>query len=138
MNLTRNRTQVHNYIEQIWNQHDPDALESLVTPNFRRHLGPTQESIDAAGQKARIAMFQKAFPDLHFDVQDIVAEGDRAVFRVIVRGTHQAELFGVPKTGAKIQIEAVDVARLEDGKIAELWGVVDLMGLVQQLKAAAR
>lgn len=138
MPLEQNRAQIQNYIDQIWNQHDPDALDRLVTPDFRRHLGPTQESIDAEGQKARIAMFQKAFPDLHFDVQDIVVESDRAVFRVIARGTHEAELFGVAKTGARVQFEAVDVARLEGGKIAELWGVVDLMGLVQQLKAAAQ
>lgn len=138
MNHAQKRARIKTYIDQVWNAHDPDALDALVTPDFRRHLGPAQEPIDAAGQKARISMFQKAFPDLRLDIADLLVDGDRGVFRVIVRGTHEAELLGVARTGAQIAVESVDIVRLQGDKIAEIWGVVDLLGLVQQLKAATK
>ncbi len=79
-------------------------------------------------------MYKSAFPDLNATVEDVVAEGDKAVTRVTVRGTHQGEIeeFG-PPTGRQVAIEGITIHRIEGGKIVEEWERYDNLGVMQQL-----
>ena len=72
-------------------------------------------------------------PDLHLAIDDLFAEGDRVVFRVTIRGTHQGAFMGAAPTGKQITATAVDIARLADGRIVEHWGQMDTLDLMQQL-----
>lgn len=90
------------------------------------------------GQRQRITGFHTAFPDLHFTIEDLLAEGDRVTFRATLRGTHQGPfpfLKGIPPTGKQITISVLDVVRVEGKKLAEHWGLPDLFDLLQQLGA---
>ena len=89
-----------------------------------------------AEQQARVAAFRAAFPDLRFTLEDLVAEGDRVVFRATMRGTHRAPFRGVAPTGRRIEGTVLDVVRVEGGRFAEHWGGPDLWDVLRQLGAA--
>ena len=69
--------------------------------------------------------FMKAFPDLNFQIEDIVAEGDRVVTRMTAHATHMGDYMGLSRTGKTINCTVLGIARLANGKIAEHWGVTD-------------
>jgi predicted ester cyclase len=66
-----------------------------------------------------------AFPDLSVTVENVVAEGDRVATRVIMRGTHQGELQGIAPTGKRVEVRAMDMFRISEGKVVEHWGHAD-------------
>jgi predicted ester cyclase len=72
-------------------------------------------------------------PDLEFLIEDLFAEGDRVGFRVKIRGTHRGTFLGVAPTGKQLTVTAIDIARLEHGKIVDHWGEMDMAGLMRQL-----
>jgi steroid delta-isomerase-like uncharacterized protein len=79
-------------------------------------------------------MFKTAFPDMSATVEDVVAEGDKVVTRVTLRGTHQGEVeeFG-PPTGRQVEAKGITIHRIDGGKIVEEWNSWDNMSLMQQL-----
>jgi steroid delta-isomerase-like uncharacterized protein len=127
------KAKVREYVERIWNRKELDALDELASPDYRRHLGPSEPSIDRAAQKLRLQSLQRALPDVHFSIDDLIAEGDRAVFRVTVRATQRGDLFGVAATGKAVAFSAIDILRFEDGLIVEHWGFGDSAALLRQL-----
>src|SRR5215218_8985313 len=79
--------------------------------------------------------FAKAFPDLHRNIVDIVAEGDKVAVSVNVTGTYKGEFQGIPPTGKQVSFTAMDILTIIDGKITEEWATADMMGLMQQIGA---
>jgi predicted ester cyclase len=78
-------------------------------------------------------MYLTAFPDLHFTVEDIIAEGDKVVTRLTCRGTQQGAFMGIPPTGKQATVTAIDINRFAGGKSVEHWLNMDTLGLLQQL-----
>lgn len=76
-----------------------------------------------------------AFPDLHVTVEDLIAEGDKVVGRNTVTGTHEGEYMGLKPTGRSITYNEIFIIRFADGRIAETWGVVDVLSQLRQLGA---
>jgi predicted ester cyclase len=81
------------------------------------------------------ARLRQAFPDLHVAVEDLVAEGDRLVSRNVVTGTHQGEYMGLSPTGRSVAYDEIFILRFVNGRIAETWGVVDVLSQMRQLGA---
>jgi steroid delta-isomerase-like uncharacterized protein len=96
---------------------------------------PDQEIHGSEEAKQFVAMYKTAFPDLNVTVEDVIAEGDKVVTRVTIRGTHQGaiEEFG-PPTGKKVEIKDITIHRIEDGKIVEEWERYDNLSIMQQLE----
>jgi steroid delta-isomerase-like uncharacterized protein len=80
-----------------------------------------------------IVTCRAAFHDLNVTVDDIMAVEDRVTARFTARGIHKGEFMGLPPTGKAITMTGIEIFRIKDGKIVELWGEVNLMGLMQQL-----
>src|SRR5690242_21294524 len=99
-----------------------------MAPNYARYLPGQAAPLDREGQKRRIAAFRTAMPDLEFLIEDLFAEGDRVGFRVKIRGTHQGTFLGVAPTDKQLTVTAIDIARLENGKIVDHWGEMDMAG----------
>src|SRR5215210_2589747 len=114
----------------------PDTLGEVYTSDVVWHM-PDQEVRGIEEAKQFIAMFKTAFPDMQATVEDVVAEGDKVVTRVTIRGTHQGESeeFG-PATGGQVETEGITIHRIEGGKIAEEWNSYDNLSLLQQLGLA--
>ena len=114
----------------------PDTLGEVYASDLVWHM-PDQEVRGIQEAKQFIAMFKSAFPDMSATVEDVVAEGDKVVTRVTIRGTHQGESeeFG-PPTGGRVETEGITIHRIEGGKIAEEWNSYDNLSLLQQLGLA--
>jgi steroid delta-isomerase-like uncharacterized protein len=88
------------------------------------------------GQKVLIGTYQTAFPDAHWEVEEMLAAGDKVVTRWIGSGTHKAVLQGnppIPPTGKKVRVTGVWIHRISGGKIVETWNHWDMLGMLQQL-----
>lgn len=75
--------------------------------------------------KETFAEARTGFPDLSIAVEDVMAEGDRVAARVTMRGTHRGEFQGISPTGKRVEVKAIDMFRISDGKIVEHWGHAD-------------
>lgn len=131
--LAANKAAVLRYLDEAWNKGNLAIIDELMAPDYVRYT-PTAP-LDREGQKQRIAGFRNAFPDLHVEVDRILAEDDHVAFRVIIRGAHRGSLLGVAPTGHSVTITATDIVRFDDGKVVEHWGNMDELGLLRQLGA---
>ena len=112
-----------------------NLIDELVAPDAVIH---TPLPIEATGPqllKAVLGQLRRAFPDLHISVEDVIEEGDKIVARNTVTGTHQGEYMGIPPTGTRVTYDEIFILRFADGRIAETWGVVDVLSQMKQLGA---
>jgi predicted ester cyclase len=71
-------------------------------------------------------MILAAMPDFRLDIEDIFGDGDRAAVRLEMSGSHTGQpLLGRPATGAKLSANAVFIYRVQSGRVAEAWQMVD-------------
>jgi steroid delta-isomerase-like uncharacterized protein len=120
------------FIEAV-NQGSMDVPE-LFTSNFVYH-DPSGGSTDFEGAVRFGAMFFSAFPDLHVTIDDEIADGDMVVTRWTTHGTHQGEFQGIPPSGREFTITGITILRIADGKIAEHWVSMDVLGMMEQIGA---
>ncbi len=128
-----NKALVRRYYEQVLNAGNLNVLDELLAPNYKRYLTANAAPLDAAAQKKRLAGMRAVFPDLNITLDDLIAEGDRVTARMTIRGTQKAAFMGIPPTGKQVTVSAVEVIRIENGKLVEHWGGADNMDLAQQL-----
>ena len=114
---------------------DLDHIEEVYAPNVVWHQAD-QDIVGLEAAKQLAAMFLSAFPDLHATVEDVLAEGDKVVTRVMVRGTHRGELMGMAPTQRQIELKGITIHRIEGDKIVEEWELSDTQGVLQQLGMA--
>jgi steroid delta-isomerase-like uncharacterized protein len=110
-------------------------IDEFVEPDAQIR---TELPVDARGAQLLKEVFGRlirAFPDLHITVEDLIAEGDKVVSRNTVTGTHQGEYMGIPPTGKSITYNEIFIMRFAGGRIAETWGVVDVLSQMRQLGA---
>jgi steroid delta-isomerase-like uncharacterized protein len=131
----QNKQLIHQVFES-YNQQDMEKAEKLFSPKHVFHF-PGAPPMDWNSHKQFILGLSKAFPDLHFKIEDIVAEGDKVAYRLTVRGTHKGEFQGIPPTNKKVSFSSTGISNIMDGKVAEDWVDADVMGLMQQLGATA-
>jgi predicted ester cyclase len=94
-------------------------------------LAPTQ----VAGYPLAIAALRKALPDLHFHIEELVTRENFVAARCTITGTHQGEFMGIAPTNKRVSCTAMDIHRMEAGKIAETWHAEDFAKMVAQLKS---
>lgn len=108
----------------------------LISPDAVFHVpGHPDPMRGPAGYLAIIGMMRGGFPDIQWTLEETIAEGDKVAARFTMRGTHQGTFFGVPPTGKKIAVQAMNFYRLFGGQFVEERGQPDLLGLLQQIGA---
>ena len=112
---------------------NPDILEEVYATDLVWHE-PDQDILGLEEARQFVSMYKTAFPDLNATVEDVIAEGDKVVTRVTIRGTHQGEIdeFG-PPTDRQVEIKGITIHRIEGGKIVEEWERYDNLSVLQQL-----
>jgi steroid delta-isomerase-like uncharacterized protein len=122
------------YVEEFLNTGDVDVAEAVLAEEVVAHqLGV---EVDREGRNAvveRIRAFREAVPDWHLDVEDVVAADDRVMLRVTARGTPQKPWGKLVPTGRSFEAAGFFAFRVEDGRIAEQWNLVNLAGIGRQL-----
>lgn len=130
----QNKMLVRRAIEEVWNQGNFDLVDELIASDLVIHLpAPGQEVRGPEGVKQFYGMLRAAFPDIHFTINDQIAEGDRVVTRWTAQGTHTGEYRGIPPTGRQFKVTGIDIDRVAGSKVVECWPIEDDLGLLQQL-----
>ena len=130
-NADENKAIVRRAVE-VYNTGNVDLLDELIAADAVGHEGPPTPP-GPATVKQFITMARSAFPDLHVNIEDMVAEGDRVAVLLTIRGTQKGAFMGIPATGKSVNFNAMDIYRIANGKIAENWSVADNLGMPQQL-----
>lgn len=121
---------------EIFEQDSLDVADEILTPDFRWHNPALPADVSGAqGVKQFAQMLRAAFPDYRLTNDDTIEAADRVVVRWTHRGTHDGEFLGIAPTGREVVITGIDIFRIDDGKLAELWQVTDQLGLMRQLGA---
>jgi steroid delta-isomerase-like uncharacterized protein len=124
------------FVEFI-NTASPKLAEELISAQAVFHVpGRPEPVIGPAGYLGVIRMMRGGFPDIQWTLEEMIAEGDNVAARFTMSGTHQGNFFGVPPTGKKIAVQAMNFYRWSDGQIVGERGQPDLLGLLQQIGAA--
>ena len=130
-----NKALVRRYYDEVFNERRVELVDELAVEDYVEHDPFPGQGDGRADLRARVELILAAMNPLRFDVQDVVAEGDRVVVRWVQQGTQTGPFMGMPPTGRQYTMAGIDVHRLRDGRMAEHWHVVDLFGLLQQLGA---
>jgi steroid delta-isomerase-like uncharacterized protein len=127
-----NKQLLRRYYEEVLNKGDVELLDELATANYIENdpLPGQGEQLD--GLKGRVKAIQAGL-DPKFIIEDMIAEGDKVVVRWTNSGIHKGDFLGMPPTGKSFTIPGIDIHRLENGKMAEHWHVVDQLGQLMQL-----
>ena len=124
------------YTEEVWNSHNPDALAEYFAPDARVH-SMTPGVVAGTGLdylKGRAQSLLNAFPDVHFVIEDIVQQDDRLAARVTLEGTHRGDFAGIPATGKRMKVYDFAMYRIVDGKITDVWSLIDMQAMRDQLQ----
>ena len=129
----RNKSVIRLFVEEVQNKKDWAVYDELNDPEFVNHSAPPGIPSDREGGKIYLGAFLNAFPDSHFTIDDMIAEGDQVVTKKTFTGTHTAEFVGIPPTGKRVTLQFVDIMRVRDGRIVEHWLSMDQLSFMQQL-----
>jgi steroid delta-isomerase-like uncharacterized protein len=120
--------------EEVWNNKNTAAIDELIAADYVHHDPQSPKFSDGMeGYKQLVAHYLSAFPDARFSIDQEIQEGDTAVTRWRVQGTHKGDLPKLPATNKSFSVAGVTIARSKDGKIVEGWNIWDALGLMQQL-----
>jgi len=129
-----NKAVIRRLYEEVWNLHNPEAADEFVAPDvFTRAMLPEyQHGVD--GYKHLVRWLYTAIPDLHNDIENMIAEGDEVATFVTLSGTHTGPLRDLAPSGKQVSVKHSHWYRLANGKVAETWSVRDDLGMMQQMK----
>ena len=134
MSIEENKAIVRRYIEEIWNIGNMAVVDEVVAIDFIHH----ELEKDRKGPEQFIQYVSSSrttFPDLHFTIEDQIAERDVVVSHWTMTGTHKGEFMGIAPTNKNVRIPGASITRVAGGKVAENWVYWDRLNLMQQLGA---
>ena len=131
-------TVVRELFDRVWNGGDLQAAARLLAPDFVRYAQPTSPGqTGVAAFVAGVTLIRTAFPDIRFEIDDLMVAGDRVAVRWTAHATQRGEYRGVQPTGRRVRVSGIQIDRVVDGRIAAAWVCWDRLGLLEQLGAVA-
>ena len=133
MSTEQNKSIVRRWVEEGWNKGNLEVVDQVYAPTYVQHE-PAPETVNSSETlKQYVGTYLTAFPDLNLSIDDLVAEGDKVVWRFTSTGTQTGPFMGMPATGKTGNITGLVMFRLENSRIVEGWVNIDALGLLQQL-----
>jgi steroid delta-isomerase-like uncharacterized protein len=130
----QNKVVMRRIYEEFWNQGNFESLEELVSPDYTlRMQTPPGVPSGREGLQWTIQAYRAGFPNIHVQVEEQLAEGDRVLTRITIQGTHEGTFMNIPPTYKDVTITAMVLTRFENGQNIEGRGEIDRLGLMQQL-----
>jgi steroid delta-isomerase-like uncharacterized protein len=124
------------FYSEVANKGNFALIDELLAKNFVEHeILPGEQQNNREGVKQFFQSFRKAFPDASYTVDFMFAKDDKVVVYLTISGTQKGEFMGMPASGKKMNMKAIDIVRFVDGKAVEHWGITDSMAMMQQLGA---
>ncbi|HYK96446.1 MAG TPA: ester cyclase [Candidatus Dormibacteraeota bacterium] len=131
-----NKLLIERFYEEVWDRGNVAFAQEVFHDDYVRHdLRPTEAPPGPAGQAAIAAGFRTAFPDAHWQVDIMIAEGEFVAARWTATGTFAGPWGAVQPTGKRAEFSGVNLFRFRDTKVAEIWNHRDDLGLMQQVSA---
>jgi predicted ester cyclase len=109
-----------------------DVLDEIATPGYMEHDPLPGQGDGIQGLKDRLTMLKEALA-VRFTIEDVIESGDKLVVRWTNSGSHVGDFLSIPPTNKSFSVAGIDIYRLEDGKLAEHWHVIDQLTMLQQL-----
>jgi predicted ester cyclase len=109
------------------------VIDELYAADTIQHSSTGQYIRGIKNYKQHVSEFSSAFPDLHFTIDEMIAEGDKVAVRVTATGTNKGAFRGIPPTNKKVTVWMIQIDRIVGGKFVEGWSRYDTFGLMQQL-----
>lgn len=128
-----NKAIVREYLQDVWNRGNMDAIDRVISADYIQHIAGVSPGRD--GVKQFFQVIRTAFPDIRIDVHEMIAEGDMVAWHFANVGTHTGPFRGIPPTGKQVRVNGFALVRMQDGQFVEAWGEQDNLGLMMQLGA---
>ncbi len=131
-----NKTIVRRLYEEVWNKRKLEVVNELISPSHALQ-GSTifGSSIGPEAYKRQVSRFLEGYPDLHWAIEDTIAEKDKVVACWTLSGTHKGDFMGVPATNKKVSVGGMTIHHIAGGKIMDSHTNWDALGMMQQLGA---
>ena len=134
MSTEENKALARRVLEEMFNKGNLDVADDLLAPDYVDHDPAMPEDIHGPeGFKQYVGAYRSAFPDLHLEIEEQIAEGDLVATRWTGTGTDDGELAGIPPTGKRVTLPGMEIVRISGGKLVEGWEGYDSMNLMRQL-----
>jgi steroid delta-isomerase-like uncharacterized protein len=127
-----NKALILRLVEEVYNDNDLNVLDELLAQDFVNHSAVSEHRHGIEGFKHVNKWVRAGFSDVHYEIEDMIAEGDRVACRITLTGTHDGEFQGSPPSGRRLRMDHVHWHRIADGKVIERWAVRDDLGAAQQ------
>lgn len=114
-----NKAIVRRLYEEYFNQNEKGLVHELISPHYVSHNRPGEQGIEVFEQTSDA--LTAALEGLHFEIEDLFAEGDRVAVRYLLTGKQIGPFFGTPPTNEAIDQHTLAILRIEDGRIVESW-----------------
>ncbi len=124
---------IRGFIEETINQGQIDSAARFVWEDVVEQVPFPGQGPGVEGLKDVLRGLRAAFPDMHWSIEEQIAEGDKVLTRFEWTGTHRGEFFGVPATGRPVKVWGMVIDRLEEGRIKETRIIMDALGMMMQL-----
>ncbi len=133
MSAEENKTLIRRLVDEVYNEGNLDVVDELVALEVFNHAAVPEHRHGIDGFKHLIEWVREFSPDVHYEIDDIIAEGEKVAVRMTQSGTHTGAVRGIPPTGKSFSAEYVHWFRLADGKVAELWALTEHLSRLKQL-----
>jgi len=122
------------FAEEAWNKGNLDVVDEIFAPEYHAHSSdPAYDVYGPEGHKEFIATFRQAFPDVTVTFHHLLSENDLILAHMSWSGTHTGPYMGLQPSGKRISVQVMGINRFSGDKVVEAWGVVDMLGMMQQL-----
>jgi steroid delta-isomerase-like uncharacterized protein len=128
-----NKAVIRRFIEEVLNQKRLEVADEIVAEDFVELDPLPGQRKGREGLKEVLAMMSVAFPDIHWQVEEMVGDGEKVVTRFTWTGTHRGTFLGVPATGKSVAVKGVVIDRVVGGRMTDSRILMDTMGMMQQL-----
>ena len=135
MGIEENKGLARRLVEEFLNQRKLDVVDEIFSEDFVDHQGGLGPTGDRDSVRAFVRAARDGFPDARFEIANLIAEGDRVLLHLVLRGTHSGVFRGVPATGRKVTLAGMTVLQVADGRVVKRWSITDFAPLMQQISA---
>ncbi len=136
MTTETNKALARQFMERAFNEGNLTIVDEALAQDGIDHQEPLGTNF-ATHLKEVITMLRTAFPDLHFEIHAMLAEGELVAFRSTMTGTHRGPFQGLLPTGKQISVAHMHFVHFVNGQTSDLWHVWDIAGLMRQLGTVA-
>ena len=132
--LETNKALVRRNFEVIWTQCNLDVADEIIDPHYVGHIAALPDTVRGVETFKQVVMlYHISAPDIRFEIQDQLAEGDKVATRWIAHGTHQGEFMGIAPSGQRMSVTGMSFHRIEQGRIQESWDDWDALSMLRNM-----